>query len=813
MRRCVEFVLKATLLLLLSCGLSASAKNLDENNRTIKGRVLTNDNKPAAGVTVLLTGTKRSVQTDENGEFVFKNVTPGTYQLSISLVGYETSTQTVVVAINELTAININLKVSEKQLEEVVVTGSRNKFASKTSTQVSKMPLKNIENSQVYTTVGKELIQEQAVFSAEDAVKNSPGITKLWTANGRVGDGGAYFTVRGFPVQILLRNGLSGIVTSNIDAINLEKLEVIKGPLGTLYGSTLTSYGGLINRVTKKPYENFGGEVAYAGGSYDFNRVSADINTPLDSAKRALLRINTAYNSINSFQDNGFNRNFAFDPSFTYKINNRLTFTVEAEISHTVATTPVMFFFNTTVADLGVDRADKLVLDYKKSYQSDDIAVTSDNANFFALMEYKISDKWKSQTNISTTSSASKGPQAYFYLIPGNDSLSRNIWTVDGTSNALQIQQNFVGDFKIGKLRNRLVAGLDYLSQKANIRYIDPANGSDNFDIINTTGPIPNYNNFDLSAVNALYQNQPKSTSYNRYNNNTYSVYASDVLNITDKLLVSAGARIDYFNTQPIVDATSGTSSVSFDQAAISPKFGLVYELVKNKVSLFGNYMNGFTNPGYNLSYDAATNSNVSKLFKSEQANQWEGGVKLDVFDGKLSSTISYYDINVKNKVRPDVQHANANVQDGTQYSRGFEAEIIANPFRGFNIVAGYAYNDSKMGKSSDYDNGKRPQTAGPVNSANLWLSYTLTNNAAKGLGIGFGGNYAGDNAVLNNSYNGTFILPAYVVLNAGVFYNQPKYRIAVNVNNLANTEYWIGYTTVNPQMLRQVIGSIAFKF
>ncbi|MFX5574575.1 hypothetical protein ABTD77_19235, partial [Acinetobacter baumannii] len=92
-------------------------------------------------------------------------------------------------------------------------------------------------------------------------------------------------------------------------------IEVIKGPSATLFGSTLTSYGGLINRVTKKPYASFGGEINYASGSYGYNRVAADINTPLDSAKNVLLRVNTAYRYEGSFQDNGFERGLVIAPS------------------------------------------------------------------------------------------------------------------------------------------------------------------------------------------------------------------------------------------------------------------------------------------------------------------------------------------------------------------------------------------------------------------------------------------------------------------------------------------------------------------
>jgi len=65
----------------------------------------------------------------------------------------------------------------------------------------------------------------------------------------------------------------------------------------------------------------------------------------------------------------------------------------------------------------------------------------------------------------------------------------------------------------------------------------------------------------------------------------------------------------------------------------------------------------------------------------------------------------------------------------------------------------------------------------------------------------------------MNAVYYGEFTLPAYTVLGATVFYDRPKFRAGIKIDNLANQEYWIGYTTMNPQKLRSVIGSIAFKF
>jgi iron complex outermembrane receptor protein len=187
--------------------------------------------------------------------------------------------------------------------------------------------------------------------------------------------------------------------------------------------------------------------------------------------------------------------------------------------------------------------------------------------------------------------------------------------------------------------------------------------------------------------------------------------------------------------------------------------------------------------------------------------------VKVDLFDGKLTSTVSYYDIRVKDVLRPTDQ-PNVYKQDGTQYSKGVDVEVVASPFRGMSVVAGFAYNDSKYQKASDKNvEGRRPGTAGAPTVANLWLSYRIPEGSLKGLGFGFGGNYASDNKIIDDATLGVFTLPAYTVLNASVFYDQPKFRVSAKMDNLGNEKYWIGYTTVNPQKLRSFAASLAFKF
>ena len=273
-----------------------------QQSGAINGQITTSDGKQASFVSVGLKGSTTGTMSDESGYYKLNRVKAGTYILRVSAIGLEAQEKAITVLPGKTITADFTLQESAARLHEIIVADNKpNKFAKTESSFVSKMPLKSLENPQVYSVVTKELLNEQLIFTADEAIRNTPGIQKMWEATGRSGDGGSYYNSRGFTVQSNLRNGVAGVVSSTTDAVNLERLEVIKGPSATLFGSTLTSYGGLLNRVTKKPFEKFGGEVALAGGSYDFKRVSADFNTPLDEAKKVLFRVNSAYNYENSF--------------------------------------------------------------------------------------------------------------------------------------------------------------------------------------------------------------------------------------------------------------------------------------------------------------------------------------------------------------------------------------------------------------------------------------------------------------------------------------------------------------------------------
>ncbi len=754
----------------------------------ISGTVITNDGNASQGVVVKLIEINKSAVTNSAGKYDFKKLPFGKYTLEVSMAGYASSTETAEITEQAPTAdVDIRVNSSVENLDDVVIRTGGNRFAKKESFDVAKMPLKNIENSQVYIVVSKELMKEQVITDYNSAFKNVPGAGIAEVRN----QGRTTSISRGFATPQVVRNGVGSFTYTSIDPANLERIEVIKGPSATLFGSTLSSFGGLFNRVTKKPFDSFKGEISYSAASWDLNRFTADINTPINADKTALLRVNTAFHSERSFQDAGFNKNFSIAPSFSYEINERLTLLIDAEFSLYKATSPTRL---TPFAGKGaLTSIEALDIPYKLSFANNTINYTSQQYNVFAQLKYKISDEWTSQTILSRTRSSSDGYVVALQMTSPT-TLRQQVTYQESPFYGTDIQQNFIGKFNIGKLKNRVVAGVDYYSLRATRN-----DAIVNMPAMDYKKPGDAYNNFNVDKVAPMFVTA-KFTNYVSNDEETYSAYVSDVLNVTDRLLAMGGIRVDRYMNNGTYYPSKDSIAGNYNQTALSPKFGLVYQIMKEKISVFGNYMNGFSNVSGSDFY--------GNTFKPNQANQWEGGFKFDL--NKISATLSYYDIQVTNVTRDDPDHSNFSVQDGTQVSKGFEAEFIANPISGLNIVAGYTYNDSKFEKSNPNFQGLRPSTAGSPTTANLWASYRVTTGGAQGLGIGFGGIY-GSKYNQTNTAAFKFSIPSYTVLDASLFYDQPKYRLGLKVDNITNEKYWsYRLAAQNPT---RITANVTFKF
>jgi len=758
----------------------------------LKGKVVTESGEPIADAVIILKQTSRSVTSNNDGNFDLGNVMPGDYDIDVTNVSYKKYSKHITLQPNEIKHLLIKLENAKNELDVVTITAGVSRFNKKETDDVARLPLKNIENPQVYSVIPKEILTEQMTTDYKSIFKNVSGAgVPLVYNQGRVA-----FISRGFTTGNFIRNSISGFVYTNVDPANLEVLEAVKGPSGTLFNSSQISFGGLFNRVTKKPFDYNKTEISYSTGSNNLNRVTFDVNAPLTKEHDVLFRFNGALHTEQNFQDQGFSRNVMLAPSMTYKYNDRLDFVLDMEMSMYNAVSPMRVdpfagkgATSGNIKDLG--------LDYFQSFTNNTLSYKTNQVNIYGQVNYKLSDEWKLQTNLTSTYSSTNG---YVTRLLGvTDSTARQIVEKqDYPYNGLEIQQNIIGDFHIGKLRNRVVFGLDYYRQEADLNDL-----TINMPYTLTyRNPGAHYSDFNIAKVDSLAPTGKQDV--NKIVNSTYSAYVSDVLNITDNLNVMMSIRADRFVTPGtyLVNTQSYLAGSPYKQTSYSPKFGAVYEVVKNKWSFFGNYVNGFFNQG-------GTDYNHVP-FKPQEANQWELGTKVNALHNRLIATVSYYSINSDNTRRNDPDHPGYLVQDVSRDSKGIDADIIANPFVGFNIMAGYSFNKSKYTKGDPDVVGVRPPEAGPQHLANLWMSYRILRGSAKGLGFGIGGNYGSMSYAVNRkSY--TFTIPEYKTIDASVFYDITKFRIGVKLDNLTNERYWS--MRLMPQPPRHVTANIAFRF
>lgn len=749
----------------------------DISGGTIKGAIITFDGKPVEDITVSIKENKRGTLTNEKGEYLLKNIKPGTYTLEISAVGIVPQEKYITLAEGQTLIEDFTINLTAQQLQDVMVSTQQNKFNKSSSADVAKMPLKNLENPQVYSIVTNALLQEQLNTNMTQALNNIPGAVATTDAAG-----GTSITMRGFTAEPAARNGVPVVYgRASIDPVNIESIEALKGPSATLFGNFIASYGGAVNIVTKKPFDVFRGEIGYSFGSWGLNRVTADINTPLNEDKTALLRVNAAVARQQSFQQSGHNNVYAFDPSFMYKASDKLTLSVDMEIyGENLMRVPFLNFSRLSVTNLN-----QVPVGYKQTFYDDSYNAVTNTLNTYLRARYQVSKNWVSQTDISISNeNVNHSYQAYPTFLDATH-IQRGI-TLFGpiTETGTDIQHNLQGDFKIGSVRNRLVWGVDYFNSTNKFDYASAT--LDTLDITKSYTPVTN-----KQADYALETRGSASQYPSAFQQ--YATYASDLVNITDNLLALAGARIDRYELK-------GNSG--YNQTSVSPKFGLIYQPVKDKISIFGNYMSGFTNNAPAVQPDG-----TQVVFKPSYAKQWEAGVKLNMVKNRLTGTVSYYNIDISDAIRYDAD--NFAYQDGSERSKGIDASLSGSPVAGLDINAGYVYNNHKYVKASSGE-GKQAQF-NPQDIANFWIGYTFQQaSVLRNWGVGFGGNYS------DKSYydaDNTIIIPSYTILNATVFYNRPKWRAGIALNNLTNKEYWAHSNFANPQPLRNVTANLTIRF
>ncbi|MBP8776468.1 MAG: TonB-dependent receptor [Bacteroidaceae bacterium] len=210
------------------------------NAQILKGKVIDNeDKKPLVGVNVYAPDLNRTVSTDAEGIFIFTNISHEKTRLVFSRSGYEKSIQ--ILDSKKETELLISLKPAFIQIEEIVVTGG-----TSSSQHENAIKIDAIKKSDLSLVGTPNLMESITSVPGVDMISKGSGISKP--------------VIRGLSMNdILVLN--DGVRIENyqfsenhplgVDDVNLDKVEIVKGPASMLYGSD--AIGGVLNFVKESP--------------------------------------------------------------------------------------------------------------------------------------------------------------------------------------------------------------------------------------------------------------------------------------------------------------------------------------------------------------------------------------------------------------------------------------------------------------------------------------------------------------------------------------------------------------------------------
>jgi len=248
------------IIFLIAIAIAIPVAAYGQNTGSIKGTITSQVNAaPLHNVSVEITQLRLTAESDGQGVYQFATVPAGRYTLVTHIEGFSDQTRSITVTAGSLLTVDFVLSLTALR-EEVTVT------ASGTEESV-------FESFQSVDSVGSTRLREQASTSIGEVLERESGVGKR-----SFGPGTSRPVIRGFDGDRVLvlqdgaRNGSlasqSGDHGEPIDAINLERLEVIKGPATLLYGSN--AIGGVVNAVTSdedEPHSGFRGNFTGLGAT------------------------------------------------------------------------------------------------------------------------------------------------------------------------------------------------------------------------------------------------------------------------------------------------------------------------------------------------------------------------------------------------------------------------------------------------------------------------------------------------------------------------------------------------------------------
>jgi len=673
-----------------------------------------------------------------------------------------------------------------------------------------------IRNPGSIQVVPREVIDDQQAISVQDAiVGNVSGVTLTGPQLG-----GIAFTIRGFNVgQNFFRNNLRQPQSLNIDTQNLQSIEVVKGPAAMLYGRV--EPGGLVNLVPKRPLLVPYYDIQEQVGSFGLTRTTIDATGPVTADRTLAYRVNLDYTHENSFTDFVNDQNIFIAPTISYRPTNDFVLNIDGEYQkfRFVDNTSGQVAVGNGPAQIPISRylEDPSITTRYKSFQ--------ERGLFAYDWTYKLSPDWSLTNRFSYNTY-----NTFTAWTPATSFTNATGLVTQGlrfgafTSQTVATNLDLKGKVVTGPLEHNLLAGVDYYNyDQPNASFIQKPPGASGVPSINLYAPVYLGTGLPNVANNNAVINRDISTG----------IYGQDMISfLDDGLHLLLGGRYDWAgfdNTFTI--GTPAQAAAAFQMRrgeAFSPRAGLVVQPFP-WLSFYGSYTRSFGT-------DSALFAGATAPLSPQHGIQYEGGVKAEFFDKRLTATLAFYDI-VKNNIvqSTNIQNVFENID---AQSKGVEIDITGRLDENWSVIANYSHDDARIIRDlnattalagsllrgcNPYQTGGNTgcQLAGiPLDSGNLWLKYDA-DGVLKGLSVGGGMNLVGQRQGDNEN---TFQLPAYALVNGMVAY---RFKVAnanvtaqLNVKNLFD-QSWYGSVgspnatrfRVYPGAPRTFLGSIRVEF
>jgi len=617
--------------------------------------------------------------------------------------------------------------------------------ATKTDTPLAETP-------QSVTVVTRDQMVDQGATNVQDALNYAAGVrSDAYGLDSRTDS----FLVRGSePSGYLdgLQMNSAGwyTATARPDPYTLERLEVLRGPAGMLFGAGTA--GGVVNMVSKRPQQQTYREVGVQIGSWGRKQLQADLTGPLTADGDWSYRLVALQRKADTQVDYVPDDRSLVMPSLTWRPNAGTSLTLQGlwQKDKTGSTSQFFPWQGTILPNVnGPLPVNRFIGEPGDGYDTE-------RKTFGWLFEHKFNDQWTFRQNfrMSRTFNDSHYHYGDFFSLPGGWGLDpvgqRLLGRVNDKSltwtRMTGIDNHVEGHFNTGALRHTLLIGAEYSRQRQDKREGSAYSSIDAYAPVYGIGYVPV----------TEFTDRPRTTQRNA------GVYVQDQMKWNNWIFV-AGLRHDR--------STSGTAgSASETTSADSGRLGVMYTLPSGW-SPYVSFTQSFTP-------QAGTDINGT-LFKPLRGEQVEAGVKYQPEGSATSFTASVYSLKEKNRIVSDSTNPDYGRQVDSTKNKGLELELKTTVARDLDLIANYTYIDVDH-KLTDM----------PRNQVSVWGKYRFSIAGVPGFSAGAGLRYMGGFRDVEGSSVGPR-LPAVALLDLMFAYESDKWRYALNINNAADKIYF----------------------